>query len=470
MAVLSTDPVLMPPGPRVNKYVQGLGFLLARRRGVDALANHFGSTFAIRLPVLGETVVVGDPALIKDIFATNAELIGRGGTLGEIFGPGSTFSLDGNEHRQRRKLLVPPFHGKRMLGYEVIIEEEVLREVSHWPQGRDFAVLPSTMRITLNAILRAVFGAEGATLQELADLLPKGVSLGAKLAVAPAIARRDLGPLSPWRRLQRMRRRYNEIVSNLIAAAVGDPDFEQRNDVLSLMLQAQYEDGSPITHAHIADELLTFLAAGHETTATTLAWAIERIRRHPKLLVRLSDEADQGGADLRQATIWEVQRVRSVIDLTVRETHQPVRLGPWVIPAGTRILIAMGLVHTDDANFTEAKRFDPERFTHSRPDASTWLPYGGGVRRCPGAAFANMEMDVVLRTLLRTFEVIPTEAPEESVHSRGIATAPREGGLIMVRRRGADLGGRVRPISGSATDASELGIPSSICSAGNRDD
>lgn len=474
MAVLTTDPILMPPGPRLNKYVQGLGFLLARRRGVEALAKRFGPTFSINVPALGNAVVVGDPALIKDVFTTDAGLIGRSGSLGEVFGPGSTFSLDGDEHRRRRKLLVPPFHGKRMRSYEGIIEEEVLREVSNWPQGREFAVLPSTMRITLNAILRAVFGAEGATLQELADLLPKGVSLGAKLAVAPPIARRDLGPLSPWGRVQRGRRRYNEIVNELIAAAVADPDFEQRSDMLSLMLQARYEDGSPITHAHIADELLTFLAAGHETTATTLAWAIERIRRHPKLLARLAAEADDGGADLRQATIWEVQRVRSVIDATVRETHQPIRLGPWVFPAGTMILIAMGLVHADDANFTEAKRFDPDRFVQERPDTSTWLPYGGGVRRCPGAAFANMEMDVVLRTLLRTFEVIPTDAPEESVRSRGVATAPRKGGLIMVRRRAADFGGLVDSVSGAATavgtGSSELRMPSSICSVGNRDD
>lgn len=435
MAELSAEAVRMPPGPRAPKLVQGLGFLMARRHGIGALSRRYGRTFSVRLPVLGRAVVVGEPALIKDIYTTSTDLIGRAGTLGEAFGPGSTFSLDGNEHKQRRKLLVPPFHGKRMHGYESIIEEEVLREVAQWPQNREFAVLPSTMRITLNAILRAVFGAEGETLQELADLLPKGVGLGAKLAAAPPIARRDLGPWSPWGRVQRIRRRYDKIVSDLIAAALADPAFEQRSDVLSLLLQARYEDGSPIAHDHVADELLTLLAAGHETTATTLAWAIERIRRDPGLLARLAEEADAGGSDLRQATIWEVQRIRSVIDFTVREALKPIRLGPWVIPSGTIIVIGIGITHTDDANFADAKRFDPDRFLGARPETSTWMPYGGGVRRCPGAAFANMEMDVTLRTLLQKFKIFPTSTPNESVHSRGIATAPDKGGLIMVRAR-----------------------------------
>ena len=232
--------------------------------------------------------------MIKDLFTTNSDLVGRASNLGTVLGPGSTFSLDGDEHRARRKLLVPPFHGKRMVGYEAIVEEEVMREIASWPEGREFETLEPMMRITLNAILRTVFGAQGSAFDELRELFPPMIPLASRMAVMPAAFRRDLGSWSPWGRVQRYRRRYNEIIAGLIAEARNDPAFEERNDVLALMLAARYEDGSPISDDHIADELLTLLSAGHETTATTLAWAVERLRRHPRLLTRLTAEVDAG--------------------------------------------------------------------------------------------------------------------------------------------------------------------------------
>src|SRR6476620_1316511 len=277
MAVATTEPVRLPPAPRIPKLLQGVGFVAAREKSVAALAKRYGQAFTLRLPIFGDTIVISDPALIKDLFTTNTDLVGRAGVLGEIFGPGSTFSLDGTEHRERRKLLVPPFHGKRMASYEGIIEEEVLRETASWPEGREFETMPSMMRITLNAILRTVFGAEGAAFDELRELLPDMVLHASRLAVLPPFVRRDLGPWSPGGKMTANRERY---------------------DVLTMMLQARYEDGSPITDDHIADELLTLLAAGHETTATTLAWTVERLRRHPRLLTRLTDEVDAGGSDL----------------------------------------------------------------------------------------------------------------------------------------------------------------------------
>ena len=295
MAVATTDPVRLPPAPRIPKLLQGVGFVAAREKSVAALAKRYGSAFTLRLPIFGETVVVSDPALIKDLFTTNTDLIARAGVLGEMFGPGSTFSLDGTEHRERRKLLVPPFHGKRMASYEGIVEEEVLRETATWPEGREFETMPSMMRITLNAILRTVFGAEGAALDELRELLPPMVLNASRLAVMPPIVRRDFGAWSPGGKLTSYRERYDEIIGRLISDIRNDPKFDERNDVLALMLQARYEDGSPISDDHIADELLTLLAAGHETTATTLAWAVERLRRHPRLLARLTAEVDAGG-------------------------------------------------------------------------------------------------------------------------------------------------------------------------------
>jgi cytochrome P450 len=437
MAEATTDPVRLPPAPRVPKLLQGIGFVAAREKSVAAVAKRYGPAFTLRLPIFGDAVVVSDPATVKDLFTTNTDLIARAGVLGEMFGPGSTFSLDGAEHRERRKLLVPPFHGKRMGAYEQIVEEEVTREVATWPEGREFETLPSMMRITLNAILRTVFGAEGTALDELRELLPPMVLHASRIAVLPPIVRRDLGAWSPGRRLAVYRRRYDDIISRLISEVRNDAGFEDRNDVLTLLLQARYDDGSHISDVHVADELLTLLAAGHETTATTLAWAVERLRRHPRLLARLTAEVDNGGSELRQATIWEVQRTRPVINGTARMTKTRIRLGEWVIPERHVVIASISLAHRSEASFPDADVFNPDRFINNPPDNYAWIPYGGGVRRCIGAAFANMEMNVTLRTLLRDFEFGTTYAPGERLHSRGIATAPAGGGRAVVYRRHA---------------------------------
>lgn len=435
MAQATTDPIRLPPGPRTPKAVQGFQFLASRRASVGALARRYGPSLTLNLPIFGKTVLISEPDLIKELFTASTDLVERATNLGEVLGPGSTFSLDGDEHRARRKLLVPPFHGKRMHSYEAVVEEEVMREVATWPEGVEFETLPSMMRITLNAILRTVFGAEGAAFDELRDLLPRTVEVGSRMVVLPRFFRRDFGSRSPGGTMRRFRRRYDEIIDSLIADALADPNFEDRTDVLSLMLRARYDDGSRISNSHIADELLTLLTAGHETTATTLAWLIERVRRHPELLERLTREADAGGSELQQATIWEVQRVRPVIDGTSRRTVTRMRLGEWVIPENHVVMVSIALAHASRSRFPEPSAFDPDRFVGNPPDNYAWIPFGGGIRRCIGAAFANMEMNVTLRTLLREFTFEPTDDPGESLHYRGVANAPAAGGLAVVRRR-----------------------------------
>lgn len=255
------------------------------------------------------------------------------------------------------------------------------------------------------------------------------------MVVLPRFFRRDFGSRSPGGTMRRFRRRYDEIIDSLIADALAAPNFEDRTDVLSLMLRARYDDGSRIPNSHIADELLTLLTAGHETTATTLAWLIERVRRHPDLLERLTREADAGGSELQQATIWEVQRVRPVIDGTSRRTVTRIRLGEWVIPENHVVMVSIALAHASRTRFPDPSAFDPDRFLGNPPDNYAWIPFGGGIRRCIGAAFANMEMNVTLRTLLREFTFEPTTNPGESLHYRGVANAPGSGGLAVVRRR-----------------------------------
>jgi cytochrome P450 family 138 len=430
--------VTLPDGPSLPRFVQGGMALAAPLWMMRRLRERHGSAFTIDVPIFGKAVVISDPAEVKQLFTTSPEIADNLDiNLGRVLGPNSFFAISGDAHKKQRKLLVPPFHGRRLRAYEAIVEEEAVREMTTWPEGREFVSLDSMMRITLNAILRAAFGADGTELAALRELLPAMVKLGSRLAVLP-IPRTDLGRRSPWGRALGYRREYDAIVGRLIAAARQDPQLDERNDVLALMLQSRYDDGSGMSRDEIADQLLTLLTAGHETTATTLAWAVERLRRHPAVLRRLADEADAGGSDLREATILEVQRVRPVIDRTARQVRVPsMRLGRWTLPKGQVVLVSIYLIHTDEALFPNARSFDPDRFAGTRPDTYHWVPFGGGVRRCIGAAFAHMEMNVVLRTMLRDFTLEPASERGERWHSRGIAWCPAKGGRAVMRRRPA---------------------------------
>ncbi|MDT5177640.1 MAG: hypothetical protein QOJ95_1838 [Mycobacterium sp.] len=443
MATATEEAVRLPPAPPIPKMIQGVGFLLANSGMFAAMARRYGDAFTVEMPFLGRAVVISDPSLIKELFAMTPELAQRpasgAGSLGQAFGPGSTFSLAGDPLIQRRKVLVPPFNGKRMRAYEHIIEDEVMREIASWPEGREFETLEPMLRLTLGSILRAVFGAEGPVLEELRSLLPPLVVLAARVVVAPQLMRRDMGRWSPGRRFQSYRRRFDDLVTTLIAEARADPALGQRSDVLALLLQTRYEDGEPISDQHIADELLTLVASGHETTASSLAWSIERLRRHAGLLDRLTEEVDQGGSELRQATIREVQRVRPVLDGSMRRTQQRIRLGDWVIPENTTVVFSIRLAHESDEWFEDATSFNPDRFLDGNAMPSAWIPFGGGINRCIGASFAHMEMDVVLRTLLRELRFIPTDEADEKHHWRGVATAPGRGGRATVFRRSSQL-------------------------------
>jgi cytochrome P450 len=428
--------VRLPPGPRAPKALQGLAFASGRRWLIGQMAARYGSPFTLNIPVYGPTVVIADPRLAKQVFTTSPDELGNiQPNLSRLLGPGSVFALEGDDHRRRRRLLAPPFHGKSIKGYEEILEEETLREIAGWPEGKPFATLPSTMRITLNAILRAVFGAEGPELERLRRIIPPWVTLGSRLSTVPK-PKRTYGRYSPWGRLAEWRRQYDGIVDKLIADERKDPNLSDRSDILALMLRSSYEDGSPMSRADLGDEMLTLLAAGHETTASTLGWAFERLSRHPEVLSALVEEADSDGNALRQASILEVQRTRTVIDLVGRHVRAAsYQVGDWVLPHGYSIVVSLGLIHADANVFPESERFDPARYVGAKPSTFAWIPYGGGTRRCVGAAFANMEVDVVLRTVLREYEIVTTAAPGEKWHARGVAFTPKDGGRIVVHRR-----------------------------------
>jgi cytochrome P450 len=426
----------LPPGPTTPHFVQTLFAILTPHRGMRRLRARYGDAFTAKTPVFGQVLVISDPAEVRQLFQTSTEIAENvEPNLGRVLGPGSMFALKDEAHRAQRKLLVPPFHGRRLAAMEQIVEDETVREMASWPEGTPFPVLPSTMRITLNAILRAVFGADGAEFDRLRELLPELVTVGSRIVLLP-MPKRELPKWTPWGRFRALRREYDVVVNQLIDKVAEDPDLAERNDVLAMMLQSRYDDGSPMTRGEIADQLLTLLAAGHETTATTLAWAVERLRRHPKVLRDLVKEVDDGGKELRDAVITEVQRIRPVIDMVGRNIRTDgFRLGRWTVPKGMNVLVSIDLIHDDPAVFPNPRVFDPSRFTGTRPDLYQWIPFGGGTRRCIGAAFATMEMNVVLRTMLRDVTLVTTNEPDERWRSRGVANAPGKGGLAIVHRR-----------------------------------
>ena len=426
----------LPPGPRLPRAVQGALAFTDRSFALRMLRRVYGSAFTVDLPIFGQLVVLSDANEIRQLFTSAPHVVDTtDANLGRVMGPNSMFALTGDRHRARRKMLTPSFNGRRLAAYESIIEREAADEFASWPEDESLATKPSMMRITLNVILRAVFGADGREFDRLREILPPGIRLGSALAILP-VPQWDWGRWSPWGRFLQYRREYDAIVDRLIDNALADPDLAHRDDVLALMVRSRHEDGSPMCRAEIADELITMLAAGHETTATSLAWAVERLQRHPQLLDRLVADLDAGAEELLAATIFEVLRCRPVIDTTFRQVKTTtLQVSPWTLPQGTSIAASIGLLHADEAVFADADSFNPDRFVAGRPDPAGWIPYGGGARRCIGAAFATMELRVVLRILLRDFVISPSDAPAEGWKSRSVALAPSRGALVQVRRR-----------------------------------
>lgn len=438
----------LPPGPRAPVLFQTLAALTRQRPYLERQRRRFGPMFTTRVLGLGHLVVLADPALIKQTFQADPKTLHAGtqSPLRAVLGRHSLLGIDEEEHLEQRRLLLPPFKGQRVKGYEPLIEEIAAAELDRLPEGVEVPTVGIFQRITLRAILRAVFGARGATLRRLEELMPQLTERGQSLARFPQI-HHDLGPWSPWGRFLRLRSRVDAVLDELIAAARRDPGIEERGDVLALLVQARHQDGGPMANPEIRDQLVTMLAAGHETTAHTLAWAVERLRRHPEALARLVEEvrSGDGGKAYRDATIREVQRVRPVVAFAGRGAVKPFELGGYRLPVGTIIALSAGLTHYDPDLFPEPDRFLPERFVGRTPDTYAWIPFGGGVRRCIGATFAHMELDVVLRVLLERVDLLPTDAPDEAPTFKGVTWSPADGGRAVVRRRPAVVARGARP-------------------------
>jgi cytochrome P450 family 138 len=435
----STPNMLAPPPVRLPKLLQGIGFAVFRRKAMRHWIKRHGHIFEINVPFFGRSVVVSDPALVRSVCTASAEqLINVQPNLSNWFGPGSVFGLDGSRHRDRRRLLAPAFHGQNLKDCEKVIEDETLRESANWPENKEFRILEPMNRITLNVILRTIFGADGSErdeLEQLREIIPPYMKLGQRMAFVPGPPFWT-GRRSPWGKLDELRKAFDRNVFTLIDRAEADPGLGERADILALLVRSRHDDGTGMPRLDICDELLTLIGAGHETTASALGWAFERLRRHPDVLAELVREVDEGGSDFRRATILELLRVRTVIDVAGRRVGAPnFDLGEWRIPQDRTVLVRIADLHENPEIFPHPERFDPYRFCGTRPVAPTWLAFGGGARRCLGAGFAIAEMDIVLRTVLQNFRIQTDAAADEKSYFRGVAHIPKRGGRVVVNRR-----------------------------------
>ena len=426
----------LPPGPPLPMPVQTAIWSRQARRLLYACQDRYGDIFTLR--ILGETwAVLADPDAVKQVFTGDPRVFHAGegnGQLAPLLGAYSLLVLDEGAHISQRKLLLPPFHGRRMQAYEATMTEIAGREIASWPAGEPYALRPRMQALTLEIILRTVFGArEGEGLAELRDALRSYLDLLSDpkqllpvVAVGPRRVRR-----LPW--VRRAMDRVDALIRREIAARKQASDLEERDDVLSMLVAARHEDGSPMSDAEIRDELLTLLAAGHETTATSLAWAVERLSRHPEKLERLRAEAVAGEDDAYlTATIQETLRLRPVISIVLRRLAEPAEVGGYELPAGVSVVPSIYLAHRNPDVYPEPQAFRPERFLETPPGTYTWIPFGGGVRRCLGAAFAQFEMAVVLRELVKRREVRPVNQKPERIFRRAITETPRHNTKVIL--------------------------------------
>jgi cytochrome P450 len=430
----------LPPGPRWPRAIQTIAWASRPVSFVKRCRRRYGDVFTLRMLGLGDIVFLADPDLIKEVFTGDRDVFHAGeanSAMEPVLGPHSLLLLDGQRHLHERKLLLPPFHGEAVRAYADRVRELAAKEVASWPVGEPFAVRPRMQAITLEVILRAVMGVrDPVRLDRLRELLPKLLEFSLtdmwSVWLFPKVMDTFLA-----RRHQsvRVRPEVDRLIAAEIAAHRAEP--EGRDDVLALLIAARDQDGRPLSDAALRDHLITLLLAGHETTTTGLAWAFERLIRHPDKLERLRGELARGDGDgYLDAVVNETLRVRPVIDGVWRRLTSPIELGGYRLAAGTTVLPSIALVQLSDA-FDDPEEFRPERFLGDGAPPYTFIPFGGGARRCIGAAFATMEMKVVLSEALGRVALRPTTEPGEPPRTHNVTLVPKRGGRVVVDHVGA---------------------------------
>jgi len=424
---------VLPPGPRVPPLVNALRYARDPLRFFPRVHARYGDIFTVSFPDFRDVVYLAEPSLVRALFTGAPAQMHAGeanATLLEpAVGPRSVLTLDDDEHMRQRKLLLPPFHGHAVERYREIILGATRRDLATWPAGEPFAVRPHTQSITLEVILRAVFGLADAARFARAQQVIGTFAERSDALMLPAFMRR--GRRGPWGRFIRARNALDRLVYDEIALRRAEGGGEERDDVLSLLMRAEHDDGSPLSDRELRDELVTIVGAGHETTATALAWAVERLVRHPEAMARLREDADGAYVD---AVIRETLRVRPVIVDVARKLTAPLQVDGYELPAGTLVLASITGIHTRQDLYPDADAFRPERFLGEPPGTYTWIPFGGGVRRCLGAAFAQEEMRIVLREIAAGPELAPAHARPERPRMRNVTIAPEHGARVVMAR------------------------------------
>ena len=436
----------LPAGPPLPAVVQTAIYLTRPLEYLAWARRRYGDVYTVDTLLFGPEVILAHPDDIKRVFTGDPDVMHAGeanAPLEPLLGPRSVLLLDGPEHIRQRRLLLPPFHGERMVAYGRQMRDAADRMVDRFPRGRAFSLQPHMQRATLEIILRTVFGAEdeeeiGELRVVLANVLDRITSPVSAVATLPAM-RRDVFGLSPWAYFKRQVARADALVYARIERRRA---AEPRDDVLSLMLQARDEDGRPMTDAELRDELVTLLVAGHETTATMLCWTFDLLLSHPAVLERLEREVAGAGGEpaamarlpYLDAVIKEVLRLRPVIPAVGRRLTAPVELRGRKLPAGALLVPTTVLAHYDPAIYPEPHVFRPERFLDAKPDPYAWFPFGGGARRCLGMAFALYEMKIVVATLVaRLGQRLRKARPAPArVRIRAFTFAPEGGTRVVV--------------------------------------
>lgn len=427
----------LPPGPRLPSIAQGALFVLRQLAFFERCRARYGPTFSLRVPTLPPVVVFSDEAPIREIFSLRPEDVSVGAALDwmhPFVGRGSLLLMDGETHRRERRLLMPPFHHARMRSYGAAIREITRDAIRRWPVDRPFAIEPAVRAITLDIILRTVFGVGGAEREALREALTDLFEDFSVFNLVPAL-RVELGGLTPWGRFLAHRAALDRLLYRLIRKRRAAREAG-RDDVLAMLLEARHEDGRAMSDQELRDELVTLVSAGHETSTSALAWVFQCLAHHPTAQARaraevMSAPERESPLPWTDAVVKETLRRHAVFPLVARVLRRPLTLGGWALPEGTLVYVSIHLTHRNPALWREPDRFDPNRFVDARPRPFAFVPFGGGSRRCIGMAYALFEMRLIVAEALRRFRVVAT-GPPEAATSRGFTLAPANGAVVRL--------------------------------------
>jgi hypothetical protein len=446
---LSRPPGL--PAPRALRSAfaaaYAIAYLVGGERRMLRLIRRYGPIMTMPILSLGNVAIVSDPELVKQVFTAPADVLlgGEGvGPAAAIYGSGSMFVQEEPEHLRRRKLLTPPLHGAALSSYVPIMENSARAAMHGWPVDRPFEMLYAARALTLDVIVRVIFGVDDPhEVRRLGRPFERLLNLGVSEQLTARYALRRVGALRFWPQRAKANREIDNVVMPLIAQRRNDPRLSSQLDILALLMRARGDDGEALSDSEIRDDLITLMLAGHETTATTLAWIFDLLLHHPDALRRVQAEAMSGEEAFTTAVINETLRIRPPAPFTARVAAQPFPIGGYCVEAGTRIVVHIIAINRNPQIYDHPNEFRPERFLGTRPETYAWVPFGGGVKRCLGAAFTVRELITVLHTLLREGDFNAVDENPEKIVRRSIMLAPRFGTRVRFRPRGTNDGAQV---------------------------